>query len=385
MEAKDRLVVFISHAHEEAKLALMLKECITQDFLGLVKVFVSSARQELFGGDDWLLVLKEEISKANVHAVLCSNRSLMHPWVNIELGGAWCRSENPPRIVPICHSGVNRGVLEPPLQAKQAITLSDVGGLQSLYELLANEVQCLVPAAKFDSILGDIRTFETEYKVSTSRQEQSERLSESANPTTQTTIRNPKVLCISSKQFEEAAKVYIEMIRKALPVNLHHEVVVTSEELSNQLGMGHYDIIHVALYVCPITGDLVFSDLDMETRKLKTKPGDCMRVDNFAKLIDVAGTSLLVITTPEPFGFMGHLLPHTNIVFPSGIVEPQALAKWMEAFYGFLAKSLVISEACKRASALFCGCMRLFPMLPKDSSMAYPSDSASESVEHVTQ
>lgn len=37
MEPKDRVVVFISHAHEEAKLALILKEHITRDFLGLVK------------------------------------------------------------------------------------------------------------------------------------------------------------------------------------------------------------------------------------------------------------------------------------------------------------------------------------------------------------
>lgn len=385
MEPKDRLVVFISHAHEEAKLALILKEHITRDFLGLVKVFVSADRRDLYAGADWADVLKQEILKANIHAVLCSNRSLKRPWVNIELGAAWCRSDNPPRIVPICHSGVNRGALEPPLQAKEAITISDVDGLASLYEVLADTVQCLVPAARYDSMVSDIRTFEDEYKVSTLRQEESERLSESANPTTETIIRNPKILCISSKQLEETAKADLEMIRKALPVNLHHEVVVTSDELSNQLGTDHYDIIHVALYICTITGDLVFSDIEMETRKIQAKPADRMKVDTFVELIDVAGTSLLVVTTPEPFGFVGRLLPHTNIVFPSGIVEPEAFAKWVGGFYGFLSKSFVVSEACKRASAQFCDCMKLYPKLPANSDTAYPSDSASGSIEHIVQ
>lgn len=92
-------------------------------------------------------------------------------------------------------------------------------------------------------------------------------------------------------------------------------------------------------------------------------------------MIDVAGTSLLVVTTPEPFGFVGRLLPHTSVVFPSGVVKPETLAQWMGAFYGLVAKSYSVSEACKRASALYCSYMTLYPQLPANSYMEYPSDS----------
>src|ERR1700682_3119743 len=250
-ESKPLLRVFLSHAHEEAKLALILKERIKRDFLGLVKVFVSADRRDLYPGADWFDMLKCEISQVEVHAVLCSNRSLKKPWVNIELGGACFRPDKPPIIVPLCHSDVDMGALTPPLQLKQAIVISDVDGLKSLYGLLAQEIRCLPPSMEFDVMAGDVRAFEEEYRVSASRQEESERLLFTGDGATSQTIKNPEVLCISSRQLEETARADFELIRRALPMSLYHDVVVTSEELSTQLATRHYDIIHAALYICP--------------------------------------------------------------------------------------------------------------------------------------
>jgi hypothetical protein len=374
MEVEPRLKIFLSHAHEEAKLAIILKERIKQDFLGLVKVFASADRGDLHPAADWLSILKRELSEAGVHAVLCSARSLQHPWVNIELGGALFRVENPPPILPLCHSKLDINGVDLPIRANEAITISDVDGLSSLYNFLASQIKCLPPSNQLDSLANDIRAFEEEYKVSTSRQEESERLLATGNGTMGETIKNPKVLCISSRQLEEIAKADFEMIRKALPVNLYHEVVVTSQELREQLGTKSFDIVHAALYICPVTGDLIFDDVEPETRATRAEQPDRMKAEDFAKLVDVADTSLLVVITPEPFGFVSRLLPHTNIVFPSSFVEPQALAKWLGIFYELLADSYSLSEACKRASAQSCSCMRLYPKLVAESSMAYPSD-----------
>jgi hypothetical protein len=47
MEPEPRLKIFLSHAHEETKLALILKQRIKQDFLGLVKVFASAGQKPI--------------------------------------------------------------------------------------------------------------------------------------------------------------------------------------------------------------------------------------------------------------------------------------------------------------------------------------------------
>ena len=374
-EVEPRLRMFISHAHEEAKLALILKERIRQDFLGFISVYASTDRRDLQPGAEWLQMLKDEVSQADIHAVLCSNRSLQRPWVNIELGGALFRGK-PPVILPLCHSQIETGALDLPLKAKQAITISNLDGLNALYEFLACSARCLVPRNPLQALADEVKAFEDEYRVSASRQDASERLLVAGSGPTTEVIQDPRVLCISSKQLEESAKEAFELIRRALPKNLHHEVVVTSEELSRQLGRNRFDIVHTALYICPLSGDLVFDDIDLETRASKGLPSDRMRVEAFAGLIDVARTSLLVVTTPEPFGFVGRLLPHTNIVFPSAFVEATAMARWMGSFYELLASSYSLSEACKRASALSCPCMRLYPKLRANSYAAYPSEPA---------
>jgi hypothetical protein len=375
MEVEPRLKIFLSHAHEEAKLALILKDRIKQDFLGLVKVFASSDRGDLHPAADWLSTLKNELSQADVHAVLCSERSIEHPWVNIELGAALCRRENPPLILPLCHSQLEINGVDLPIRATQSITISNLDGLTSLYSFLAVHAKCLPPSSKLDTLANEIRAFEEEYKVSTSRQEESERLLASGRGIVEK-IKNPRVLCISSKQLEETAKADFEMIRKALPINLYHDVVITSEALRRELGTKNYDIIHAALYICPVTGDLIFDDVEPESRVSRAERPDRMTPEDFAKLVDVADTSLLVVITPEPFGFVSRLLPHTNIVFPSSFVEPRALARWLGAFYKLLADSYGLSDACKRASAQSCSCMRLYPKLLEESSMAFPSDAS---------
>jgi hypothetical protein len=178
------------------------------------------------------------------------------------------------------------------------------------------------------------------------------------------TYADPAVLCISSGQFEESATEALNLIRSFLPAKLNHKVVLTSDELREELGSKDYDIIHTALYICPLTGDLVFSNVDPETKRNQSDRPDAMAAVDFGKLLRVAKTSLLVVTTPEPLTFVAKLLPYTNIVFPSGPVEPEALAKWMSAFYKLLAVRTVLKEASERASAQHCSCMMLYPKLP---------------------
>jgi TIR domain-containing protein len=370
MDNKPKLKLFISHAYDEASVAISLQRQIQTDFLGLVHVFVSSNRSTLLPGEDWPNRVREELNAAELFAVLCSDRSLVHPWVNIEIGAAFFRNERP-LIIPLCHRNLDEGKLELPLSPQQAITISSGSHIKAFYELLAEQLGSGVPAVDFNAIAANLKKAETEYIENSRQTEQSARLPGDGSTTIM--IQDPAVLCISSKQFEETAKKDFELIRQYLPAKLNHKVVVKADEVRQQLGSASYDIVHLALYICPLSGDLVFADIDPQTKKATSKAtsDDFMTAADFSRLVVTAKSSLLVVTVPEPLSFVAKLLPFTSIVFPSGPVAAEALGKWMKTFYQFLSQSRTLSDASSRASAQYCSCMILYPKLPSVSEQIY--------------
>lgn len=114
--------MLISHINEEALLACKLKEWIEGIFAGQADVFVSSDREDLPPGVNWLGELRIALDSAKVLILLCSEISILRPWVNFEAGCAWIK---PIPIIPICHSGLTVGMLPPPLSSFQALNLKD--------------------------------------------------------------------------------------------------------------------------------------------------------------------------------------------------------------------------------------------------------------------
>ena len=113
-------VVFISHIHDEAAVAKWLKDSISKLLLGAVDFFVSSDRTAIIGGDRWLNKIEDALRESPVVLVLCSERSVLRPWVNFEAGGAWVAGK---RVVPICHAGMEPSRLPEPLKSLQAYNL----------------------------------------------------------------------------------------------------------------------------------------------------------------------------------------------------------------------------------------------------------------------
>jgi hypothetical protein len=55
--------IFISHINEEHEVASSLKEYIESSFLGMVECFVSSDREGIKYGNQWMEILDEQIKK----------------------------------------------------------------------------------------------------------------------------------------------------------------------------------------------------------------------------------------------------------------------------------------------------------------------------------
>ena len=114
-------VIFISHVHEEAALAIALRQELSRMYLGAVDFFVSSDRESLRGGDDWLSKIKGALSNASIIIPVVSPRSIDRTWINFEAGAGWLHK----RVVPLCHSGMRPAQLPQPLQSLFGFDLHD--------------------------------------------------------------------------------------------------------------------------------------------------------------------------------------------------------------------------------------------------------------------
>jgi hypothetical protein len=106
---------FVSHIHEEAPLAVAIKDGLEDAFGSRVIVFVSSDPRDNPGGDKWLDKIQREIKDPQTRLVISviSPISLHRLWVLVELGAAWARDIN---VFPLCHSGITPADLPRPLQ-----------------------------------------------------------------------------------------------------------------------------------------------------------------------------------------------------------------------------------------------------------------------------
>src|ERR1043165_1719328 len=129
-----QLNLFISHVTVESKLADLLQARIAQDFIGLVKVFVSSDHLSIPAGTKWLTGVMQALRSAHLHVILCSHAPTSRPWIQFEARAAHLRGVP---ILPVCHSGLTCAQLPVPLSEYEGIQAADPEGLRTLYRTIA--------------------------------------------------------------------------------------------------------------------------------------------------------------------------------------------------------------------------------------------------------
>lgn len=126
--------VFISHSTEEANLASVLKDWIESAFIDQVEVFVSSEDVDILAGEQWFQRVEEALADTNVLLIICSPESVYKAWINFEAGAGWLKGVP---VIPICHSGMQKGTLPVPLSFFQALNLEDDAFVEKIMSALA--------------------------------------------------------------------------------------------------------------------------------------------------------------------------------------------------------------------------------------------------------
>lgn len=133
--------IFISHIHEEANLALEIKQLIRKAYNNAFNIYVSSDPDNNIQGKLWLDDLFDKLNEADIIFVLSSPLSIKREWINFEAGAGWAKGID---VLPMCHSGLKKGDLPIPLSLRQSLNLSDEKDIKELLYNIGNlsELDC---------------------------------------------------------------------------------------------------------------------------------------------------------------------------------------------------------------------------------------------------
>jgi hypothetical protein len=167
-------------------------------------------------------------------------------------------------------------------------------------------------------------------------------------------------MCVSSRQYRELGLANeLQTVLDAFPKDLRHDVITTSRELHDLLAVHPVDVVHIAGFVCPRSGTLYFSRIELPLgRPADLEDEDYVRADALALLLQEARTRLVVIASGDSLALATRLLPLTNVISPNDRITARAMAKWVSTFYASV-RNKTIAESCELATAQSGASMRL--------------------------
>src|SRR5690348_16907950 len=321
--------IFLSHVTVESKLADIVHGHFTKDFIGFVGVFESSDRLSIPAGAKWLDEVTTALKQAQLHLILCSDESVVRPWIQFEAGAAHIRGIP---IIPLCHSGLTPAQLPVPLSGYQGVVASDKEGLRDLYSRVAQASDSNVPEIDFAGFAAEVTAFEAEY-----RQNQTASVSPANIKDGIEVVRNPTALCITSPQFLKLGfENQLDIVVNAFPTTVPHRRVSSSSELRDALIGAKVDIVHIAAFVCPRSGDLFFSDVDLRTGASASDQPDILTADALTALLKISDTKLVVIGSCDSIALAATLVTVCHVIAARDMISAKMMAAWVEAFYGML-------------------------------------------------
>jgi TIR domain len=364
----NKLQMFLSHVHVESRFADFISACVKRDFIGLVGVFVASDGG-ILAGRKWLDEMTAALKGSHLHVVLCSPDAVTRHWISFETGAAHLRGIP---LIPLCHSGLEPKQLPVPLSEFEGILLCDSErtlahgsdtGFRSFYRAIATALGSDVPMADFEKYERELLSLEQTYA-----QEHGRLAEGSIEEAGVELVRNPRALCISSQQFvRQGFGNQLDLVLNAFPSSIQHDRVFDSATLKRLVTQqkARVDVVHIAAYVCPRSGDVYFSDVDLGTGESTSREAvDKITADALEQLLEMAQTRLVVITGADSMALTATLLGAAHVIAARDMVSPKMLAAWVEEFYGTL-PTHPLSKALEYAMKASRAPMRLYAKQPK--------------------
>jgi hypothetical protein len=262
------------------------------------------------------------------------------------------------------------------LSEYEGIEASKSEGLIALYRSVADALGSSIPEVNFEEFAKEVASFEIEYVKQRDLATVKSPLQQSVER-----IHNPKALCVSSPQFAKLGfENQLQTVLNAFPEVVPHQRVFSSDELRKAISNGQvFDIVHIAAFVCPRSGDLYFSDVDLTTGASTALEPDRLSADALASLLQVAKCKLVVIGSCDSLVLGATLVNVCHVIAARDMVSPKMMAAWVEAFYGRLPQRS-LSEALDYALKVSQAPMRFYARQPQHVDLVFTSEFDHEEV-----
>jgi hypothetical protein len=206
-------------------------------------------------------------------------------------------------------------------------------------------IGCRVPKIDFEALARQFTELEKLYEHELNEQQEA-----TARRTTDRSVANPHVVCVTSRQYRDLGLANeIEMVLAAFPTLLRHDIVMSSDELKRVLN-SPVEIVHIAGYVCPRSGTLFFSAVKLpEGLSQPEGEEDYIKAEALTRLLQHAGTKLVVIASGDSLALISRLLPVVHVISPQERISANQMAGWVKHFYQLLWTD-TLAEACEIAT-----------------------------------
>jgi hypothetical protein len=134
--------IFMSFIHEEEQVASNVKSFIPLILGQTVNTFMSSDKNAIYAGEDWMTRIFEELRTTKVLVSMLSLVSVQRPWINFEAGAAWMRDA---KVIPVCIGGLTINQLPKPYSSLQAVEINSLEGAYYLFSSIAHHLDMALP------------------------------------------------------------------------------------------------------------------------------------------------------------------------------------------------------------------------------------------------
>jgi hypothetical protein len=132
----------MSFIHEEESAASTLSFFIRRIFGHGIDTFMSSDKNAIFAGEDWMGRIFDELKTTEVLISLLSPTSRGRSWINFEAGAAWMGSAV---VIPVCIGGLKIARLPKPCSSLQAVEFDTIDGAYYLISSIAHHLHIEPP------------------------------------------------------------------------------------------------------------------------------------------------------------------------------------------------------------------------------------------------
>lgn len=163
--------VFISYIQEAKELAEALRDGISGVFPNDFDFFIASQRESIPPSASFQKEIEEALAKSQAYIILCSNISVLAPWVAFETGGARIsrvlseqrKVKELPQVFLLAYGGLKPGILtEGPFAGMLLMDITDEDDvlfmITTLGQLIKREVPLIFDPKKFIDSLPEIAT-----------------------------------------------------------------------------------------------------------------------------------------------------------------------------------------------------------------------------------